>query len=245
MGETPRRLLESSQDDLELELLRAGASEVPSDGARARLLASMGMVAAGSAVAATGAAGVGASAAATKTLVTKLVLLKWLVATAIVAGGASVVVRWAAPSPAARSSVSAPAHMASAVSSQPPAQVTPHVDPVLEPEPIALVPPEKRPAPAVSAKKTLSEETAVLDRAREKLDAGDPASALAILNAHDRDFKDGVLRPEATALRVAALAKSGDHAKARALGESFLATHPTGAAARRVRAVLEQLGANP
>jgi hypothetical protein len=64
----------------------------------------------------------------------------------------------------------------------------------------------RTPSPASSA---LADEIAALDGAREALASGDAPRALRALDAHDRAFPRGALSPEATVLRIEALARRG------------------------------------
>jgi outer membrane protein assembly factor BamD (BamD/ComL family) len=102
------------------------------------------------------------------------------------------------------------------------------------------------PAPSASerppAASRLAEEARSLESARRELAGGRAGAALATLDRYEREHAAGELRPEATALRVEALAASGDAAGARALGQAFLARHPAHPAAARVR---RALGSNP
>lgn len=67
-------------------------------------------------------------------------------------------------------------------------------------------PPPRAEVPAAPAPtRTLAEEVASLDRARDRLRAGDDAGALAALDEHARRFSDGELHREAAGVRVAAL----------------------------------------
>lgn len=82
------------------------------------------------------------------------------------------------------------------------------------------------PAASSAGAVRLREEVALMDRARRALAAGDTARALAALDQHQRSFPSGTLGQEAKLLRIEALARSGDRAAARALGERFLSEHP-------------------
>jgi hypothetical protein len=90
-----------------------------------------------------------------------------------------------------------------------------------------------------STPQKLAEETAALDTARRALGAGAVPRALGALDDYGRDFPNGLLSPEATVLRIEALARRGDDAAALAAARSFLASHPTSTHARRVRSLVE------
>jgi hypothetical protein len=78
-----------------------------------------------------------------------------------------------------------------------------------------------------------------LDRARAALARGSPGSALAELDAFDRERKSGVLEREAAVLRIDALLSQGNRDGARALARRYVAAHPDDTHARRLRALLE------
>jgi hypothetical protein len=91
-------------------------------------------------------------------------------------------------------------------------------------------------APADSS---FSEEIASFDRARAALDSGDPDRTLALVDAYEKRFPAGTFVQEAEVLRVQALARKGDTAGARRVGQRFLAAHPTSPHASRIRAILD------
>lgn len=72
----------------------------------------------------------------------------------------------------------------------------------------------------------LAEEVLILDRAKTALAAAEPAAALELLDAYDRDAPAGALRPEAHALRIDAVLASGDRAAASVLARDFVARFP-------------------
>jgi len=90
--------------------------------------------------------------------------------------------------------------------------------------------------------KTPNEE-AELDAARAALAKGDNAKALALLDTHDRDFKNGsgFLDVDARALRIEALAKKGNTQGALALADDFLRDYPHSPKATRVQAIADAL----
>ena len=74
----------------------------------------------------------------------------------------------------------------------------------------------------------------MLEAARSALAAGAADRALQLLARHDRRYPHGSVRPEATVLRVEALARRGETDAARALATRFLAQHPDSPLAERV-----------
>jgi hypothetical protein len=83
----------------------------------------------------------------------------------------------------------------------------------------------------------LGDEVAALDSARKAM-ADDPDKALEAIEKYQARFQGGALGQEAEVLRIEALAKSGKLDRARALGQAFLAKHPSSPLAKRVRSVL-------
>jgi hypothetical protein len=84
----------------------------------------------------------------------------------------------------------------------------------------------------------LEEEVTRIDRARSALAGGAPARALLELDEYDRRFLSGMMRLEATVVRIEAMAQSGNLEGAKALGRRFLIAHPVGGLALRVHKVI-------
>jgi TolA-binding protein len=208
--------------------------------ARARILAAVGAVGVVGASSATAGA-VGAS-------VGRLVVVKWLAATAVVGalgvGTFEATHRDQAKVP--RPSIEAPAAKVPAL--DPPSVDPPRVveSPRETPAPAANVssretrdptapaaPALRRAAPrtppvepAQPAPSSLQDEVSTLDRARAAVAAGDSGRALEVLDGYGASFPRGVLRPEATYLRIQALLKAGQREAARELATRLLADHP-------------------
>lgn len=79
----------------------------------------------------------------------------------------------------------------------------------------------------------LAAEVALIDRARAQLAAGDAAAALALLEAHAREFSGGSLAVAREAARVEALCLQGERAGAEAAARRLLAQLPGSPLARR------------
>jgi outer membrane protein assembly factor BamD (BamD/ComL family) len=77
-----------------------------------------------------------------------------------------------------------------------------------------------------------------LDEVRAAIRGGNAGRALSLLDAFDREFPGPVLGNEARVLRIEALARSGDMATARRLGEQYLRETPNGPLSGRVRAIV-------
>jgi outer membrane protein assembly factor BamD (BamD/ComL family) len=82
----------------------------------------------------------------------------------------------------------------------------------------------------------IGEDARLLREARGALAAGDASRALALLDTHRARFPGSALAPEREAERVFALASAGRGDEARAAARAFLAAHPSGPLAARVRA---------
>ena len=81
----------------------------------------------------------------------------------------------------------------------------------------------------------------MVDRARARLAAGDPAGAIAALVDYHRRFGRGDLEAEVAVVAIEAAIASHDGARARALGAAFLARFPRSPHAQRVRSLLDHL----
>jgi hypothetical protein len=86
------------------------------------------------------------------------------------------------------------------------------------------------------AKGSIAEEIALIGRAHDALQAGNPEEALARLDEHADRFPTGALAEERASERVLALCASGRVAQARTERERFLREHPESPAVTRVRA---------
>lgn len=109
------------------------------------------------------------------------------------------------------------------------------------PTPASQVPPALRTPPAQPRPSTsIEREVELLDAVKAKLGAGETAGASSTLDVYDSEFRDGTLRPEATVLRVRTLLARGDRTAAEKIGTDYLAKHPTGVHAKRIRALLDK-----
>lgn len=111
----------------------------------------------------------------------------------------------------------------------------------VEPPPVAEAVPEVEKRPARGASQSgaseLREEIRMLDQARAAIRSGAPKRALGLLASYDERFPKGAFRQEASVLRVEALDRSGDHARAAALADKFLADHPKSPHVERVKRI--------
>ncbi|AKU93851.1 hypothetical protein AKJ09_00515 [Labilithrix luteola] len=85
---------------------------------------------------------------------------------------------------------------------------------------------------------SIAEQIRLVDSARRHVAAHEGREALAVLDDYARRFPGGALDEEATALRVEALDRAGDHAAAVALGRRFMSANPNSAYASRVALVI-------
>ncbi len=98
---------------------------------------------------------------------------------------------------------------------------------------------ETRPLAADDA--SFAEQMKLIDAARTEIRRDDPRGALAVLDDYARRFPDPAFKEEATVLRVSALAKAGDRAQARRIGDAFLSANPPQIYRRRVEAAVRAL----
>lgn len=91
---------------------------------------------------------------------------------------------------------------------------------------------------APPAADSLAAEVALLDEARAALARGEPTRALRLTERHQREYPAGRLAPEAFILKLTALVRAGEVGRARAISDAWLATHPSGPQADRVREIV-------
>jgi hypothetical protein len=249
----PRRLRDG--DDAGAQLLRAAHDDAPPSGAKGRAAVALGLAAgAGSALATS------TAAAATSALSLVKTIGVLLVGSAIAAGTIYGVAHESTVPPSAPT---AAPNVPPVASPQVPAQVpeshaaadnpvdTPPVDTTpnvtvparaaptpLQPR-IAALPSASAVAPVKPAATTLADEVAALDRARGALAAGRWEEALRDLDAYRVSFPSGLLAPEASVLRIEALAAAGRCADASREASAFLARSPGAPQAARVRSLVD------
>lgn len=235
----PRRLIDDGVDDFERHLLSAGRRDAITPSSRVRILVGLGLGALvpSTAVAATAkGAAKGALFAFAAGSGAKLAVGGTLGALAIW----SSVALWGGNSEPT-------AERTAIVEVQPVRQVevqrveAPSQEEVTQPSQDSIEEPSKAPTPYRAAPATpddLGKELASLDRARAALRSGDANRTLRLLDEHGRKFPRQRLRVEATVLRIEALSASGRSGAARKAGEDFLAKHPNGPYAQRVRSLI-------
>lgn len=169
-------------------------------------------------------------------------LVKWLLAVAVgttVAGSAGVAAMRTGSdaAPLTMASAPAPAPLKRATSTVAPTPVTAAAT-TMNANDLPAVPTVATPAPRASAPPaSITEEIAIVSRARQALRAGDVAAASSALDAHDRQFPHGALGEESMVLRVE-ITHTSDPARGKRLGRAFLAKHPESPHAARVRALV-------
>jgi len=180
-------------------------------------------------------------------------LAKWLSVVAVVGTGAVVAGRAVRPATSTAESAAAKESLSHAGPARERKTVEPSFMPAQErspgetSDPIIVAPstnPGPRPAkPSLSAASAdISDEIAAIETARRAFDRGSAREGLAVVDRYLLDHPRGALVPEATVLRIEGLLLSGDGARARALGEAFLRSHPKSPHVQRVRSLL---GAQP
>lgn len=237
MSELRRLVVDPGASRVELEILGSWRQERPDPESKERMLAALGVGLVAAPIATTVAGSVAPKAIST---VGWLVWGKWIgigVAALALAGGVAHQAMKEDPTVTlARSTISAPP-IAAPVTPAPVVEIdTPANDTPAAPAQRSGSIARTSPAPVVSA--SLSEQVAAMDRARAALDSGDTKSAIALVDAYEARFSDGAFRQEAELVRVEALSKSGEHAKAAAAGKQFLQAYPKSPHAARVRALL-------
>jgi len=237
----PQRLLDGGGSAPELALLRAGDSEEPSESGKHRLAAALGVALGVTATASAATASQAAAGAAAGNALGIKLAAPWLVS---LVGG--VVLTGAAVTYVALPSEKAPPAEATTL---PQAQTEAKASPrPAEPEATApeALPPEQpaervvRSAAAAPSgdSKSIAREIAALDEVRRSLAGGQPRKALEQLGSYGKNHPRGVLRQEATLLRIEALSRVGDRSGARRLADRFLSDNPKSPHARRVRALV-------
>lgn len=173
--------------------------------------------------------------------------LRLVLGAALLAGattiGLSLVDRGGPPSPpvtATRGESNHDARVSSVAPAIPPAMT----QPASTEQPSAVEPTHVAPTRATTrverpVRGGLTEELALLERARIAIGRGDHDGALAALAEHERSFARGELGEERRALRVLALCSGGNTAQGRAEARSFLVDHPSAALAARIRTACE------
>jgi len=242
----PERLIDEGATEFEAGLLRAGHRDAISERGRQRVLAGLGI---GAGILTGASASAATSMAPTAKLgATGVALFKYLsiggVAALAVWGG---VHAWENRASARQPVVLVePTREAAELGemNEPPPAIA-EVAPVPT---VAGTPPATRPRSAQAreardareerAKDSLPKELGYLDRARRELSGGHPALALRVLDEYEGAFPSGRLGAEATVLRIESLARAGDRAGVAAAGKDFLAKHPNGPYATRVRSLM-------
>lgn len=115
---------------------------------------------------------------------------------------------------------------------------TPSVDEAL---PVVEAETPANPAPSASvavARSSLSDERALLDRARRQLASAEPQRALTFLEQHSQRYARGALVEEREAMWVNVLVLLGRKAEAKARGEAFRSRFPNSLMGANVRAAL-------
>lgn len=261
----PRRLLESSQSPFARAVLQAGLGDAPPAGAMGRAAAAVGLTvtavavtAPAGAVALHGAVASGVGAASKASSLSAALLGKWLLsglAAGVLASGTATVVEQLRARSEAR-------HAVATVRPAPPPKAPPNnatpknseaqeaaSDTAPEPSPAVVLPgavsgPSHAPAaPESSASRALGAEAARIDAAREALQRGDVRRALVELDWYERSRVVGVLDREAELLRIQALVRAGEGARAVELARSYLAKHPHDAYSARLAELIRTGGA--
>ncbi len=228
-----RRLLEESRDPRVLGLLGAWREQTAPLRARQRTAVALGLAAALGSAAASGATG-----ASSGLWLARIAVLKWL------AGGVLCGVGLVSGVEVAHRSSARPAQVEQSV--PPPAPIPPAPAPKPEvasagegatpPSSARSAGPVRPPAGSKPAPASIAGEIAALDRARQELTQGNPKGALNALDELEAGGHTGTFAPELLWLRIEALDQIGKHDRALELARRYLAEHPSGPMAGRLRA---------
>jgi hypothetical protein len=233
----PRRLRESG--GVTERLLDSASIDKPSRASRARAveLASTAGAFVTTAAGANAVAAARAGGAMTGSSLYKSVAM-WICIGAISGGSIAVIgSELLAPgtSPSTQSGARAPATPLVVPEPAIPAPVAPSREPEqdIKPEPVpAKAPPAVAslravPSAAPSASPSAQPEMQAIEAAREAVARGDSSGALRTLDNYDATHPNGALQEESAALRVQAVSKTGNSAKARKLASDFEKKYPT------------------
>jgi hypothetical protein len=231
-------------------LLQAGRREAAPSDFSERLLAGLGVagvvtsVSVAASASASGAAASGAASTSSGAAGAVLAVSKW-VAVGVLGGGifAGGVDLALAPQPAlpVASPVRPRVDRPNRTPAPKPESAFVAQTPVVLPEAPARPEVASAPVTATGAAGTpgqLGREVQIIDRARQALNANDPARALKELDAFERSEQTGVLEREARVLRIDALLGQGQASRARLLAEQYLQLYPNDAHAARLRGLL-------
>lgn len=167
------------------------------------------------------------------------VVLKWIAAGVVVVGGGVAVQQTVAH----RSRPTPPAPQLAVTEPPTPPPDAPPPDappPAIDAAVSEVAPPAPPPPPEGAPEGSLTNEAALLDRARTALQHGDARAALATCNAHATRFKHPVLREERERIAIEALVALGRHDEARARAQRFDLAFPNSVQSERIHALLHR-----
>jgi hypothetical protein len=250
----PDRHDDPSLDEIERLLLRSGHDCAP-DGAKQRALVAASTVVAASTIA------TGQAVASIGIKAASIVSGKWAVVlclTSVVAASGAVALHQLRQNRDTHSTSIPESPLAGMAgdSSKPPipqASATPYPEAVSAPmlsavptlsasthgDPVASALPSRSSSPA---NPSFSAELSALDRARTAIANGEAGKALAMLDDYSSRFPRGSMGPEASVLRIEALAAMGNHSAAERVARAFLEKNPASPYAQRIKSLL---AANP
>lgn len=136
---------------------------------------------------------------------------------------------------------------APAVSLELPARPTVSVDDLpsapVEAKPLSVT--SKRGVASAESGASFDDELALVEQARTALASGDASSCLGVLDRYSRVIRGGVFEREVAVMRIEALLARGERARAKALGETFLAKNPNSPYTDRVRSLVTKASTTP
>ncbi|HEY0707010.1 MAG TPA: hypothetical protein VGG33_09440 [Polyangia bacterium] len=215
---TIRRLSEEGADPFEAELLRSARQDAASATPR-RTLAALGLTTAAAAQAA-------ALPRPSFRSWTKLGAAKWGVLTTLVIGGTATFLYQPRSSPPPPSQVAPAPQAAPAPLPVGPIFEAPVVQPAPAPELRSAARPKKQRVLAPSSPDLLSQELALVDRARWQLSQKDVVAAVDTVDVYLGRFPRGRLLAEAELIRIQAVRELAGEATAARMAAEFLRRHP-------------------
>jgi hypothetical protein len=243
-------VLDDASDQAIGRLIQSTEDDAPSDGARRRAMAALGIGGAVASVSGT-ASGAAAGAAAVSVKAAALGVAKWVVIGVTGAALAMGVARYRQsrdrealePPHATPGSVTTDVVVPVAAPSTPlaPAAEAPSNSDRTEPPAAPRAREVKREQPP---DETLADEVAALAEVRHDLATHDGAAALRLLDRYHHAYRRPSLGPEATLLRVEALCQVGRRGQALALARKLVASPGGAAYSKRLGSLLPELETN-
>jgi len=245
MSDPGHLLSDPNASDLDRLLLEAWQDERPPADGRAKTLAALGLGSSAATVGALTSGGLASAGSIAPKAAATAGMLKWLFLAGFVASMGTAAFLYARPFSLEVQPQTTTAPPGTAMLPARPPVATD--DAPLSAANATPVPVPALPATAAVAKASvkradesdsLGNQIAAIDGARRALAAGDADHAEELAKSYQTRFPDGTFLEEAETLRIEALVKNGERAKAQVLGASFLRAHPASLYAPKVRSLV-------